>query len=158
MWRLWCWVVLHPFLQYFNLLVHLCMHLFWQIFSCPFTLHATSLLTLSVLFKLVVDDILNCIFNIFSETITLQLWFAFKCKAPPLYSQKRADWLWTRRENPWKRCCNRNGFKPHSSRRGILLSIEGVVGWCESVMYLMSQGRPADIGLQLGKACYPCSR
>ena len=34
----------------------------------------------------------------------------------------------------------------------------GVVGWCEGVMYLMSPGRPADIGLQLGKACYPCSR
>ena len=33
----------------------------------------------------------------------------------------------------------------------------GVVGWCEGVMYLMSPGRPADIGLQLGKACYPCS-
>ena len=33
----------------------------------------------------------------------------------------------------------------------------GVVGWCEGVMYLMSLGRPADIGLQLGKACYPCS-
>ena len=33
----------------------------------------------------------------------------------------------------------------------------GVVGWCECVMYLMSLGRPADIGLQLGKACYPCS-
>ena len=34
----------------------------------------------------------------------------------------------------------------------------GVVGWCEGVVYLMSPGRPADIGLQLGKACYPCSR
>ena len=33
-----------------------------------------------------------------------------------------------------------------------------VVGWYEGVMYLMSPGRPADIGLQLGKACYPCSR
>ena len=31
-------------------------------------------------------------------------------------------------------------------------------GWCEGVMYLMSPGRPADTGLQLGKACYPCSR
>ena len=29
---------------------------------------------------------------------------------------------------------------------------------CEGVMYLMSPGRPAVIGLQLGKACYPCSR
>ena len=25
-------------------------------------------------------------------------------------------------------------------------------------MYLVSPGRPADIGLHLGKACYPCSR
>ena len=33
-----------------------------------------------------------------------------------------------------------------------------VVGWCEGVMYFLSPGRPADIGLQLGKACYPCSR
>ena len=38
------------------------------------------------------------------------------------------------------------------------LEKQGVVGWCEGVMYLMSPGRPADIGLQLGKACYPCSR
>ena len=30
--------------------------------------------------------------------------------------------------------------------------------WCEGVMYLVSQGRRTDIGLQLGKACYPCSR
>ena len=37
------------------------------------------------------------------------------------------------------------------------LDLTGVVGWCEGVMYLMSLGRPADIGLQLGKACYPCS-
>ena len=29
---------------------------------------------------------------------------------------------------------------------------------CEGVVYLMSPGRSADIGLQLGKACYPCSR
>ena len=33
----------------------------------------------------------------------------------------------------------------------------GVVGWCEGVVYLTSLGRPTDIGLQLGKACYPCS-
>ena len=30
-------------------------------------------------------------------------------------------------------------------------------GWCEGAVYLTSLGRPADIGLQLGKACYPCS-
>ena len=35
---------------------------------------------------------------------------------------------------------------------------EGVVGWCEGAVYLTSLGRPADIGLQLGKTCYPCSR
>ena len=34
----------------------------------------------------------------------------------------------------------------------------GVVGWCEGVVYLMLPGRPTDIGLQLGKTCYPCSR
>ena len=33
----------------------------------------------------------------------------------------------------------------------------GVVGWCEGAVYLISLGRPTDIGLQLGKACYPCS-
>ena len=33
-----------------------------------------------------------------------------------------------------------------------------VVGWCEDVVYLTSPGRPTDIGLHLGKACYPCSR
>ena len=32
-----------------------------------------------------------------------------------------------------------------------------VVGWCEGAVYLRSPGRPTDIGLQLGKACYPCS-
>ena len=33
-----------------------------------------------------------------------------------------------------------------------------VVGWCEGVVYLTSPGHPTDIGLELGKACYPCSR
>ena len=33
----------------------------------------------------------------------------------------------------------------------------GVVGWCEGAVYLTSLGRPTYIGLQLGKACYPCS-
>ena len=33
-----------------------------------------------------------------------------------------------------------------------------LVGWCEGVVYLVSPGHPIDIGLQLGKACYPCSR
>ena len=34
----------------------------------------------------------------------------------------------------------------------------GVVRWCEVVVYLMSPGCPTDIDLQLGKACCPCSR
>ena len=34
----------------------------------------------------------------------------------------------------------------------------GVVRWCEGVVYLTSPGCPTDTGLQLGKACYPCSR
>ena len=38
-----------------------------------------------------------------------------------------------------------------------LLNYKGVVGWCEGAVYLTSLGRPTDIGLQLGKACYPCS-
>ena len=39
-----------------------------------------------------------------------------------------------------------------------ILADDGVVGCGEGVMYLTSPGRPTDIGLQLGKACYPCSR
>ena len=34
----------------------------------------------------------------------------------------------------------------------------GGVGWCKGVVYLVSPGRPTEIDLQLGKACYPCSR
>ena len=34
----------------------------------------------------------------------------------------------------------------------------GVVGCGEGVVYLTSPGHPTDIGLQLAKACYPCSR
>ena len=34
----------------------------------------------------------------------------------------------------------------------------GVVGCDEGVGYLVSQGRPTDIGFQLAKTCYPCSR
>ena len=33
-----------------------------------------------------------------------------------------------------------------------------LVGWCKGVVYLMSLGRPTDIGLQLSKACCHCSR
>ena len=36
--------------------------------------------------------------------------------------------------------------------------LKELVGWCEGAMYLTSLGRPSDIGLQLDKACYPCSR
>ena len=31
-------------------------------------------------------------------------------------------------------------------------------GGGKGVVYLTSTGRPTDIGLQLGKACWPCSR
>ena len=34
----------------------------------------------------------------------------------------------------------------------------GKVGCGKGVMYLKSSKRPTDVGLQLGKACYPCSR
>ena len=33
-----------------------------------------------------------------------------------------------------------------------------VFGSGSGVGYLPSRGHPADIGFQLGKACYPCSR
>ena len=36
--------------------------------------------------------------------------------------------------------------------------VVGVVGCGEGVMYLTSLGQLTYIGLQLGKACYPCSR
>ena len=36
--------------------------------------------------------------------------------------------------------------------------LSGVVGSGNGVVYLTSPGRPTEIGLQLGKACYPCSR
>ena len=34
----------------------------------------------------------------------------------------------------------------------------GLVSWCEGIVFLMSLECPTDIGLHLGKACYPCSR
>ena len=40
---------------------------------------------------------------------------------------------------------------------GATIIQKGVVGWCEDAVYLTSLGRPTDIGLQLGKTCYPCS-
>ena len=42
--------------------------------------------------------------------------------------------------------------------RTLLYTYKGVVGCGEGVVYLTSPGCPADIGLQLGKACYPCSK
>ena len=33
-----------------------------------------------------------------------------------------------------------------------------VVKCCEGVVYLTSPGCPTDIGFQVNKACYPCSR
>ena len=45
-----------------------------------------------------------------------------------------------------------------SYREEILLYSPGVVGRGKDVVYLASSGRPTDIGLQLGKAYYPCSR
>ena len=44
----------------------------------------------------------------------------------------------------------------HYLHRYLFCSVK-VVGWCEGAVYLTSPGRPTDIGLQLGKACYPCS-
>ena len=34
----------------------------------------------------------------------------------------------------------------------------GLVGWGKGVLYLALPGRPTDIGLLLGKACYSCSK
>ena len=42
------------------------------------------------------------------------------------------------------------------SRRSVLGS--EVVGCGKGVVYLASLGRLTDIGLWLGKACYPCNR
>ena len=36
--------------------------------------------------------------------------------------------------------------------------VKGVVRWCEGIVFLASPGHPTDIGLQLGKTCYPYSR
>ena len=41
--------------------------------------------------------------------------------------------------------------------RELSVGFWGVVGWCEGAVYLTSLGRPTDTGLQLGKACSPCS-
>ena len=40
----------------------------------------------------------------------------------------------------------------------MLIFISGIVySSLPNAVYLTSPGRPTDIGLQLGKACYPCS-
>ena len=39
-----------------------------------------------------------------------------------------------------------------------ILADDWVVGCGEGVVYLTSPGRPTDIDLQLGNACYPYSR
>ena len=36
--------------------------------------------------------------------------------------------------------------------------VTGMVGWGKGVVYLASLDLPTDIGLQLGKVCYPYSR
>ena len=57
------------------------------------------------------------------------------------------------------RCISKHVTAKFSSQHYIDLDKKsmGVVGWCEGAVYLTSPGRPTDIGLQLGKACYPCS-
>ena len=45
-----------------------------------------------------------------------------------------------------------------SSVENNIIQGAGVVGCGEGVVYLKSLVRPTDIGLQLGNACYPCSR
>ena len=63
---------------------------------------------------------------------------------------------------PWRPSWvpNRNDFSHFwsISHPDASYQVSGVVGWCEGVVYLALSGRPTDIGLQLGKACYPCSR
>ena len=39
-----------------------------------------------------------------------------------------------------------------------IASDRGMGGCGEGVVYLLSPGRPTEIGLQFGKSCYPCSR
>ena len=42
--------------------------------------------------------------------------------------------------------------------RALYSQVLGMVGCGKGVVYLKSLGHPTDIGLQLGKACCPCSR
>ena len=44
-----------------------------------------------------------------------------------------------------------------STHNMFLWRTKGMVG-CGKGVYLTSPGHPIEIGLQLGKACYPCSR
>ena len=59
----------------------------------------------------------------------------------------------------YKASLNARFEKGHNSHKmnQFFQKLIGVVGWCEGAVYLTSLGRPTDIGLQLGKACYPCS-
>ena len=45
-----------------------------------------------------------------------------------------------------------------STRKDFSKRIGGGRVWWTNIVYLTSLGGPTDIGLQLGKACYPCSR
>ena len=77
-----------------------------------------------------------------------QLWLSYFWSSSPLFYLKdfvsSVIWMPVGFNDTWLKC-----------RTG---SDDRVVGWCEGVLYLTSPGRPTDIGLQLGKACYPCSR
>ena len=95
----------------------------------------------------------------------------------PKYDKKQfanvvtGDETWVHYFEPVRKFSNKIWATKHSKRPiiakrslstkkvlyAIFFSGEGVVGWCEGAVYLTSLGRPADIGLQLGKACYPCS-
>ena len=45
--------------------------------------------------------------------------------------------------------------RPSAMQDKLYVPSERVVGYREEVVYLMSPGRPTDIGLQSGKACCP---
>ena len=72
----------------------------------------------------------------------------------------------------WKEAMEKKGQRVNAGKTKIMICGTGldllqssgefpctveVVGWCEGAVYLTSLGRPTDIGLQLGKACYSCS-
>ena len=71
------------------------------------------------------------------------------------------NFIFLRKWRQW-RSVTRTLISTHLLYRMILLHQinrePGVVGSGNGVVYLASPGRPTEIGLQLGKACYPCSR